>query len=102
MNMRNASRRNFALLIGALSSIAAPAAWPQSATAGAAARYPSKPIRVVVTFPEAGASGLVSRRPVREEGARAAGFNAIALNTPQAFPSKPIRMVVPFAAGGGA
>ncbi|HEV8518269.1 MAG TPA: tripartite tricarboxylate transporter substrate binding protein [Burkholderiales bacterium] len=100
--MRNASRRNFALLIGALSSIAAPTAWPQSATAGAAARYPSKPIRMVVPFAEAGASGLVSRRPVRGEGARAAGFNAIAFNTPQAFPSKPIRMVVPFAAGGGA
>src|SRR5947209_2603497 len=101
MNMTDASRRNFALLIGALSGIAVQDAWPQS-TATAAPPYPSKPIRMVVPFAEAGASGLVSRRPVRGEGGRAAGFTAIALSSPQVYPSKPIRMVVPFAAGGGA
>ena len=58
--MRNASRRKFVLLIGALSSIAAPAAWPQTATTSAA-RYPNKPIRMIVPFAAGGGADIVAR-----------------------------------------
>ncbi|HEV2007622.1 MAG TPA: tripartite tricarboxylate transporter substrate-binding protein, partial [Burkholderiales bacterium] len=63
--------------------------------------YPNKSIRFIVPFAEGGAPGLVSRRPVRGEGAQAAGFYAIAVSTPQVYPTKPIRLIVPFAPGGG-
>jgi len=63
--------------------------------------YPTKPIRLIVPFAEGGAPGLVSPRPVRGEGAQAAGFHTVALNASQAYPTKPIRLIVPFAPGGG-
>ncbi len=64
-------------------------------------KYPTKPIRIIVPFAEVDAPGLVSRRPARGTGARAAGFQTVAMTTPQSYPSKPIRMIVPFAPGGG-
>ena len=70
-------------------------------TAQAQQDYPSKPIRLIVPFAEVDAPGLVSRRPVRGTGARAAGFYRIADTTSQSYPSKPIRLIVPFAPGGG-
>ena len=72
-----------------------------AAYAVAAQTYPAKPIRLLVPFAEADASGLVSRRPVRGKDAQAAGFYTVALSTTQAYPTKPIRLVVPFAPGGG-
>ena len=70
-------------------------------TSAAAETYPVRPIRLIVPFAEADTPGLVSRRPVRGEGVRAAGFHAVALSTPQAYPTRPIRLIVPFAPGGG-
>jgi tripartite-type tricarboxylate transporter receptor subunit TctC len=69
-------------------------------TVAQTAGYPSKPIRLIVPFAEGGASGLVSRRPARGEGAQAAGFYTVALATTQTYPTKPIRLIVPFAPGG--
>ncbi len=63
--------------------------------------YPTKPVRFIVPFAEGGASELVSRRPVREEDARAAGFYRAAYTAAPAYPSKPVRFIVPFAPGGG-
>ena len=68
---------------------------------GAAADYPTKPIRMIVPYAEGGATGLVSRRPVGGKVAQAAGFQHVALVTAQAYPTKPIRMIVPYAPGGG-
>jgi len=69
-------------------------------TGGAsAADYPVKPIRILVPFAP-GASGLVSRRPVRGEDAGTAGFYRVAATTSQTYPTKPIRIIVPFAPGG--
>ena len=68
--------------------------------AAKSAAYPTKPIRFVVPFADGSAPGLVSRRPVRGQGAHAAGFHTIAAMA-SPFPSKPIRFVVPFAPGGG-
>src|SRR5258706_16380591 len=65
-----------------------------------AQQYPSKSIRTIVPFAEGGASGLVSRRPVRGEDARSAGFHRVALDTSTSYPTKSIRMIVPFAQGG--
>ncbi len=62
--------------------------------------YPSKPIKIIVPFAEAGASGLVSRRPVRGKGAQAAGFYRVAAIAEQTYPTKSIRLIVPFAPGG--
>ena len=64
-----------------------------------AADYPVKPIRILVPFAP-GASGLVSRRPVRGEDAGTAGFYRVAATTSQTYPTKPIRIIVPFAPGG--
>ena len=63
--------------------------------------YPSKPIRLIVPFAQVDTPGLVSRRPVRGEGVRAAGFTTVALASTEQYPSKPIRLIVPFAPGGG-
>src|SRR5450759_1786700 len=63
--------------------------------------YPTKPIRLIVPFAEVGASGLVSRRPVRGQDAQAAGFYSVAVTTTPSYPAKPIRLIVPFAPGGG-
>ncbi len=63
--------------------------------------YPSKPIRMIVPSVQADAPGLVSRRPVRGEGAQSAGFYTAALAITQPYPSKPIRLIVPSAPGGG-
>jgi len=67
------------------------------ASAGYCETYPSKPIRFIVPFAEVDAPGLVSRRPVRGQGAHAAGFQSVALTTTPSYPSKPIRFIVPFA-----
>src|SRR4029077_12155296 len=72
----------------------------------AAPRYaadvdPTKPVRIVVRFAEGEASGLVSRRPVRGNDARAPGFIRVAAQDLAPYPTKPVRIVVPFAAGGG-
>src|SRR5437762_7850245 len=66
----------------------------------AAQTYPVHPIRLIVPFAEGGAPGLVSRRPVRGEGARSAGFLPMALNATQTYPAHPVRLIVPFAPGG--
>jgi tripartite-type tricarboxylate transporter receptor subunit TctC len=63
--------------------------------------YPAKPVRLIVPFAEGDAPGLVSRRPVRGKGARAAGFYKVAAVMPSDYPSKPVRLIVPFAPGGG-
>jgi len=63
--------------------------------------YPTKPIRLIVPFAEGGASGLVSRRPVRGQDAQAAGFHSVAVTITPSYPAKPIRLIVPFAPGGG-
>src|SRR5882724_6223417 len=65
-----------------------------------AQQYPTKSIRMIVPFAQGGASGLVSRRPVRGEDARSAGFHRVALATSTSYPTKSIRMIVPFAQGG--
>ena len=65
-----------------------------------AQQYPTKSIRMIVPFAEGGASGLVSRRPVRGEDARSAGFQHVAAITSESYPTKSIRMIVPFAPGG--
>ena len=70
-----------------------------SADGSSAADYPAEPIRILVPFAP-GASGLVSRRPVRGEDAGAAGFYRVAATTSQIYPTKPIRIIVPFAPGG--
>jgi tripartite-type tricarboxylate transporter receptor subunit TctC len=62
--------------------------------------YPTKPIRIIVPFAQGGASGLVSRRPVRGQDAEAAGFYRVAATTTPKYPTKPIRIIVPFAPGG--
>src|SRR5688572_28274670 len=71
-----------------------------SGIAAAQPAYPSKAIRIIIPFAEGGVPGLVSRRPVRGQGAHAAGFVTVALSTAQSYPSKPIRFIVPFAPGG--
>src|SRR6185503_17645351 len=63
-------------------------------------QYPSKSIRLIVPFAKGGASGLVSRRPVRGEDAQSAGFHRVALATSTGYPTKSIRLIVPFAPGG--
>jgi tripartite-type tricarboxylate transporter receptor subunit TctC len=73
---------------------------PADTLAQGAANYPSKPIRIIVPFAEGGAPGLVSRRPVRGEGAQSAGFYRVAAVTAETYPTKPIRLIVPFAPGG--
>ncbi|HEV2095184.1 MAG TPA: tripartite tricarboxylate transporter substrate-binding protein, partial [Chthoniobacterales bacterium] len=55
---------------------------------------------MIVPFAEGGASGLVSRRPVRGEDARSAGFYRVAAITSESYPTKSIRLIVPFAPGG--
>jgi tripartite-type tricarboxylate transporter receptor subunit TctC len=72
-----------------------------AAPVAAAEGYPSKPIRMIVPYAEGAAPGLVSRRPVRGEGAQAAGFRNAALVTTVSYPTKSIRMIVPYAPGGG-
>jgi tripartite-type tricarboxylate transporter receptor subunit TctC len=62
--------------------------------------YPAHPIRLIVPFAEGTAPGLVSRRPVRGEGAWSGGFLPVALNAAQTYPVHPIRLIVPFAPGG--
>ena len=63
--------------------------------------FPTKPVRIVGPFAEGEASGLVSRRPVRGNDARAPGFIRVAAQDLAPYPTKPVRIVVPFAAGGG-
>ena len=43
--------------------------------------------------PYDGVPGLVSRRPVRGQGAQASGFHAAAMTVPVSYPTKPIRFV---------
>ncbi len=62
--------------------------------------YPAKTVRFVVPYAEGGASGLVSRRPVRGQDAQAAGFHQVALVTALSYPTRPVRFVVPYAPGG--
>ncbi len=62
--------------------------------------YPTKPIRIIVPYAEDGASGLVSRRPVRGKGAQSAGFYRVADSAAQTYPTKSIRIIVPYAPGG--
>ena len=64
----------------------------------AAQSYPTKPIRFVAPYAP-GAPGLVSRRPVCGEGAKAAGTNASPVESSR-YPVKPIRFVAPYAPGG--
>ncbi len=66
----------------------------------AAQGYPHKPIRFIVGFAEGGASGHVSRRPVRGQDAWAAGLMRTASQEPAPYPNKPIRFIVGFAPGG--
>ena len=61
--------------------------------------YPTKPIHIIGPFAP-GASGLVSRRPVRGKDAETAGFYRVAAATTASYPAKPIRIIVPFAPGG--
>ena len=63
--------------------------------------FPTKPVRIVGPFAEGEVSGLVSRRPVRGNDARAPGFIRVAAQDLAPYPTKPVRIVVPFAAGGG-
>ena len=72
----------------------------ETTSAQTAVPYPSKPIRIIVPYAEDGASGLVSRRPVRGKDARSAGFYRVAANTLQTYPAKSIRIIVPYAPGG--
>ncbi len=66
-----------------------------------AQNYPARPIRLIVPLAEGGAPGHVSRRPVRGQGAQAAGFFTVAATTTQLYPTRPIRLIVPLAPGGG-
>ena len=75
-------------------------AWSLSAAA-IAQTYPGKPVRFIVPFAEADASGHVSRRPARGKDAQAAGFYATANTILQQYPAKSVRFIVPFAPGGG-
>ncbi|HEV2008732.1 MAG TPA: hypothetical protein VGQ88_08425, partial [Burkholderiales bacterium] len=68
--------------------------------ASPAQAYPEKPIHYIVPFAEGGTSGLVSRRPVRGEDVRSAGFYRVAFNPSESYPQKPIHYIVPFAPGG--
>src|SRR4029079_5112180 len=61
--------------------------------------FPTKPVRIVGPFAEGEASGLVSRRPVRGNDARAPGFIRVAAQDLAPYPTKPVRIVVPFAEG---
>ena len=98
--MKNASQWNFALLIGALSSIAAPVAWPQSAATSTARGYPHKPIRMVVPFAAGGGADIVARllgqklndayrQPVvvdnRASGTTIAGTDVVAKAAPDGY-----------------
>jgi tripartite-type tricarboxylate transporter receptor subunit TctC len=76
----------------AVAALCAPPANAQS--------YPTKPIRIIVPYAKGGAPGLVSRRPVRGEGAWSAGFYRVAATTLQTYPAKSIRIIVPYAPGG--
>src|ERR1043166_2557979 len=67
------------------------------ARSGAAASYPTKPIRMIVPQTP-GPPGLVSRRPVCGDGANA-GIGAAAREFSR-YPTKPIRMIVPQTPGG--
>ena len=66
-----------------------------------AQQYPAKPLRIIVPFAEAEASGLVSRRPARGNDARPLGFMRVAAQELAQYPVKPLKIVVPFAPGGG-
>ncbi len=72
-------------------------AWSQSADAQ---NYSSHALRLIVPLAEADAPGLVSRRPVRGQGAQAAGYYKVADGATQ-YPTKSIRLIVPLAPGGG-
>jgi tripartite-type tricarboxylate transporter receptor subunit TctC len=69
--------------------------------AAQALSYPERPIRLIIPVAEADAPGLVSRRPVRGQGAQAAGFNNTSVTLAVQYPTRPIRLIVPVAPGGG-
>jgi len=67
---------------------------PLALAAGSAAEqkalptYSTKPIRLIVQFPEWSTPGLVSRRPARGEGVQSAGFQKVALTALPTYPTK--------------
>ena len=67
-------------------------------------RYPNKPIRFIVPFPQGGLhasreQGSRLRDATARESCAAAGTGTAALNVP-GYPTKPIRFIVPFPPGG--